>query len=762
MYNLHSLGWKSFQQLCHTVIREILGQTVESFSESHDGGRDGAFKGMWIDNGRDDLGGPLVIQCKFTGRASYSLTASGLSEEIEKARRLVDKGICKSYVLMTNARVSGAQDEKITELLNDVGVENVRIFSSCWINQQIHENKRLRMLVPRVYGLGDLSQILDERAYEQAQSILDSMRDDLARVVVTDAYRKSAAAIEEHGFVLLIGEPASGKTTIASLLSMAAIDQWKASVLKLDHPDKLTERWNPNERSQFFWLDDAFGVLQYEESRVRSWNYVLPNIQTILHRGGKMVMTSRDYIYRRARNSLKESAFPLFNESQVVIDVRDLSIPEREQILYNHVKLGNQPRSFRTRIKPHLPAVASHPRFIPEIARRLGNSFFTKDLCITAGNVKDFAERREHLLLEILKGLDEDSRAALALIYMYSGRLESPLRPQESETIALERLGSAVGGCVDALKALNGSLVRLASMDGDRVWQFSHPTVGDAYAEILAQSPEHIDILIQGTEPERLLGMITCGEVGLEKAVVVPQTLFPHIIEKLKLLRQGNSNTTETFSTSGAKNSLHSFLASRCSPRFLSLYLQHDSDLLTEVSRPGLLLYAASEVPLAMRLHELKLLPERHRRKFVNTVTDYALEGQDASALDDKNIQRMFTQDEYEVLVQRVRLEILPRLEELRSQWEDDYLSETESPEDHMGPFQDYCLSLLSQFDNDKNTSRTINDQMSLAWGWVYENEVQWPDEDLRQWGQIESTDERESSRSVFEDIDADDGLEAN
>ena len=231
-------------------------------------------------------------------------------------------------------------------------------------------------------------------------------------MVITDAYRKSVDAIDNHSFVLLIGEPASGKTTIASLLSMAAIDQWDASILKLDHPDKITEHWNPDECSQFFWLDDAFGMTQYEESRVSRWNYVLPKIQAMLLSGAKIVMTSRDYIYNRARNDLKESAFPLLNESQVVIDVHELSIEEKEQILYNHVKLGNQTRSFRTRIKPHLQAVASHQRFIPEIARRLGNRFYTKDLLIDAGNVNIFVERREQLLQEILRNLDTDSRAA--------------------------------------------------------------------------------------------------------------------------------------------------------------------------------------------------------------------------------------------------------------------------------------------------------------------------------------------------------------
>src|SRR5690606_19298742 len=116
----------------------------------------------------------------------------------------------------------------IEQLFKEAGAKHVLLFGSTWITQQIRENKRLRMLVPRLYGLGDLSQILDERAYAQARAVLESLREDLARVVVTDAYRKAVSALDSHGFVLLIGEPAAGKTTIASLLAMAAVDQWNS------------------------------------------------------------------------------------------------------------------------------------------------------------------------------------------------------------------------------------------------------------------------------------------------------------------------------------------------------------------------------------------------------------------------------------------------------------------------------------------------------------------------------------------------------
>lgn len=46
-YDLHLLGWHSFQQLCMAVASTVLGQTVETFLEGNDGGRDGGFKGTW-------------------------------------------------------------------------------------------------------------------------------------------------------------------------------------------------------------------------------------------------------------------------------------------------------------------------------------------------------------------------------------------------------------------------------------------------------------------------------------------------------------------------------------------------------------------------------------------------------------------------------------------------------------------------------------------------------------------------------------------
>ena len=755
MYDLHKLGWQSFQQLCQTILRDILCQTVESYLDTHDGGRDGAFAGIWRASGGEDLTGPFVVQCKFTGKADYVLRPSDLSDEVEKARRLVAQERCQSYLLMTNAGVTGTRAETISDLFKSVGVKHMGVFGSTWINQQIRESKHLRMLVPRVYGLGDLSQILDERAYLQARNILESMREDLAKVVVTDAYRRAAEALDEHGFVLLIGEPASGKTTIASLLAMAALDQWDSSILKIRKPREVSDHWNPDEPSQFFWLDDAFGMMQYDYSSVQDWNHILTDFPAMLRTGAKIVMTSRDYIYNSARQGLKESAFPLLKESQVVIDVHELSLQERQQILYNHLKLGKQPRSFRTKIKPHLDSVAGHPRFIPETARRIADPRYTRNLFITDYHVDQFVVKREELLQEVVGQLDVDSKAALGMVYMRDGHLQSPVEIRPSETQAIERLGSDLGRCIQALEVLQNSFVTLSYASSEPVWQYKHPTIGDAYAAIIRKNPEHLGIFIQGTAPERLVNQVTCGDVGITNATIVPTSLFPQVLAKLDELSRRTRDKSDWRAAYEAERALHGFLSKRCSKEFLERYLQRNPGLVDEVSEPGLMLNGNSEVDLAKCLQEHGLLPEDMRKTFVRTVGEYAIDGMDASALSDGDIRSLFTDAEYEDLVQRIRADLLPRLDDVRRDWESNLPSDY-SPEDYMGPLYDLFDALKTLFADDPVVNQTINREKSALAAWIGEHSEDDVETNPRQFGQIETPVEMVGARSIFDDLDSD------
>ena len=223
-YELHSLGWKAFQQLCVAVTSEIWGQVVQSFFNSNDGGRDGAFYGTWTPTGGESFGGSFIVQCKFFASSKKVLRLSDLKDELNKAERLAARGLADNYMLFTSARLTGSAEETIRAAFEALpGVKRFAAYGSDRISQFIRESPRLRALIPRVYGLGDLSQIMDERAYAQAREILSSLGDDLAKFVITNAYRNSAKALADHGFVILLGEPACGKSAIATGL---ALERW--------------------------------------------------------------------------------------------------------------------------------------------------------------------------------------------------------------------------------------------------------------------------------------------------------------------------------------------------------------------------------------------------------------------------------------------------------------------------------------------------------------------------------------------------------
>ena len=204
-FALHQLGWSDFQSLCHTITREILGQTVVRYLDGNDGGRDGAFSGTWTPAGGENFHGEFVIQAKHTTKPDSTLGPAAFDDELDKAERLATAGLCDVYVLMTNAGLTGSTAAKLQADLSRRDITQCLILGATWINQTITENSRLRMLVPRLYGLGDLTQILDERAYQQARAVLDSMRTDLAKLVRTTTYERTADALDGFGFVLLTG-----------------------------------------------------------------------------------------------------------------------------------------------------------------------------------------------------------------------------------------------------------------------------------------------------------------------------------------------------------------------------------------------------------------------------------------------------------------------------------------------------------------------------------------------------------------------------
>lgn len=745
-FELHSLGWKAFQQLCATIVGEVWGQPIQTFCETKDGGRDGAFRGTWRATQSDDLSGTFTVQCKFTSASDSVLKVGDLTDELAKVKRLADAGLAENYLLFSNAKLTGQNEEKIRSAVEAIqGVKRCVVYGREQITLMIRESPRLRMLVPRVYGLGDLSQILDERAYAQAAEILSSLGNDLQKFVITDAYQRSARALVEHGFVLLLGEPACGKSTIAAALALGAIDEWGCRTVKIRDVDDFITHSNPHERNQFFWVDDTFGATQLDWQETIAWNRAFPHVQAAIRRGAKVIFTSRDYIYQAAKRFLKQSALPVIQESQVVIHVENLSKDEKEQILYNHVRLGSQRSEFKRSLKPFLPDVAACRHFSPEIARRLGNREFTRNLELSSSALKDFVERPMNLLKEVIQTLDATSRSAIALVFMRDGRLSSPVTLLPEEEAAIGLMGGAIADVRPALSALDGSLLACVLHEGTYNWRFKHPTVRDAIASLVAEDRELMDIYLTGTPLRQLFREVSCGDLGIAGVkVVVPKDRFSALLTRIQSLLK---NPKEE------RNSLNIFIASRCDREFVIQVLQHNPDYATSL-RIWSYMSAVSDVDVIVRLHEYKLLTEEDRLRYVRVIRELAVETPDADFLRE-DIRTLFHGSEFQEILDDVRDNLLPNLDRVVSEWSDNH-DGSEDPESYFEPLKsaldDYRDALIDDVASISHIEHGL-DLVKAAITELQENveDTEQPDRSYRDSRLGSALD---GSRSIFDDVD--------
>lgn len=750
-FNYASLGWKAFQDLCVTVATEMFGMTVETFLPTRDGGRDGAFQGRLPVDGVKKTSS-CTIQCKFTSDSTSVLRVSDLSDELPKISRLAKKGLADTYVLMTNARVTGVVAEAVRAKVLARGSTVFLVYGPDRLDHFIRESRRLRALVPRLYGLGDLGEILDERAYSQAQAVLESMREDLDRFVLTDAYGRAVRSLSDHRFVLLLGEPAAGKSMIASALAIASVDMWDCRAVRADTAALFREHWNPEDPNQFVWVDDAFGTTQFRADFADEWNRVLPELKAALHAGTRIAMTSRSYIWRAAEAQLKVGLFPPLATHQVIVDVQALRLEERRQILYNHLKLGRQSRRFRRQVKPFLEEAASNPRFLPETARRLGDPALTVGLCVDATGMDQFFSDPSAFLQEVISGLDPDHRAAIALLFMAGGTRSSPLALTPDETALLPRLGASFGGIAAALSRLEGSLVTLvrewqgSAQHGSarQVWSFKHPTVGDAYGGMVARDPELLDIYLRGATIDRLIREVSMTPASVPgSVVVVPESHYGLLATRL----------TPYIADRRDREPLVRFLERRASDLFVDIFVDQHPEILTWLAQPYSYLDACPEIDLAGRLHQAGMLPEATRQQLVLCVTDLAVETPDQGVLA-LRVRELMTDDEHEAMLERVRDELFPLLDDIVDSWASGYRYGQEDVDGYFSPLRDAIQGFAAEFDADSSLQQLADAALERIEDETDDKRTPDPEDD-DDWRWSRDVANAPTERSLFDDVDA-------
>ncbi|CAI3947113.1 unnamed protein product [Commensalibacter communis] len=745
---LHTIGWKAFQDLCAQVCEDHLKTPVQIYREAQDGGQDAVF----INEAKD-----ATIQCKYTSDAQKHLKASDITSELDKVAELVKKGQADTYYFMTNMSIDAPIAEKIRAKLREYGVQHPYVFGREWLIQQIKLSRRLRALVPQIYGLGDLSEILDQRSLEQTQSLLLLWQPKLKCYVTTESHRKAVRALEEHKLVLLLGNPISGKSTIAAILATIASEDNKHRVVQVTSPKEFEKHWNPNDESRLFWIDDAFGSNVVRNDYIEDWIVTFDKIKAAISKGNRFILTSRTYIYEAAKRQFGYRNLPMLShhDDPAIVNIGDLTRSEKEQILYNHIRFGNQCKFWKSQVKPFLPDIVNIKEFLPGIAERLGNSAFTKNLHINKTSLVKFMEEPRQHLLETLQTLDPVLLTALLLIYVHQGKAkENQLNNDLSNTL-INQMGTTSAQIWEHIHELKGSFLQTTQENGVNIWSFTHPTISDALTDLLKQRPHMIDALLRGASLEMILSECVCEGVTtrVTNALSIPNHYNDLLIERLVTSKDENTINLALFH----------FLAYRANAIIFQSVFEQKPDILYRNPHSNV---DARLITFA-KAYRLNLLPKELRLWAIKDIQSAILDDFNLTSLiDNSETLKLFTPRELITLGFKLRSETLPNLTNIideATRYSDDdcdpddyfaeywqgieYLTETITPDNETKAILEEGSSAIDEGSNHIEQLRDEKENRDYDEDWSYPT-------NFRSVGTKNITSQDLPARSIFSDID--------
>jgi len=121
--------------------------------------------------------------------------------------------------------------------------------------------------------------------------------------------------------------------------------------------------------------------------------------------------------------------------------------------------------------------------------------------------------------------------------------------------------------------------------------------------------------------------------------------------------------------------------------------------------------------------------------------------------LNDARIRSVFTDGEFDALVEKVRADLLPKLAEVRVYAQSNHDS-SEPPDEHMQNILDTFSTLKKRFSDDEDAVKLIEREIDFANEWIAETDPPEPKVAPRVLGTVEPSEEKHGTRSIFDDID--------
>jgi len=380
-YNLEQLGWFNFEQLVRTLLRQVIGNGISTFSGSVDQGRDATFRGeaSSFPSDADRWKGSWIFQVKH--RVYSTRGANTVRKELKRTLPTEMVGIickhghaCDNYIAITNCPLTAHDKDEIKQLIK-LSVEDLTgsaVLDESDLQELLDCHPRVVSAFPQILGLSQLRELVEWGLHRRSIEYLQAAQSDIATFVATTPYLNAIDLLHKQHFCVLSGPPKMGKTCTAYALA-ASFAALSYEVYDLRNQRDFHDAYK-DDAKQLFICDDVFGDISLHTSQRDDWTRGFLRLLGSLGRDHKLVWTAREYILKEALSSsrLKEERPEIGKTDTVTVAVDYLTRLEKAMILYNHARVAN----FSTEVREYLRGkacitITDHPNYSPESIRQL-------------------------------------------------------------------------------------------------------------------------------------------------------------------------------------------------------------------------------------------------------------------------------------------------------------------------------------------------------------------------------------------------------
>lgn len=317
-----------FELLVADLLGAELKRTFETFPRGRDGGIDL----------RTRLGnGFHVVQCKHYANSSFSTLERSARREQQTLVEMKPRP--RRYTFVTSRRLSASNKTKLSKALAPFVRDERAILGGEDLAALLRRHPRVERGHVKLWlrGAGALERIVNADVLTRSAALLADIRAALPRYVQTDSFSEAHELLAEHNVVVIAGPPGVGKTTLAHLLLLDAV---QAGYTPYRIQADVAEAWRlyRDEEPQVFFFDDFLGRTALFDS-VRGDPRDLASFIRHVRRSqtSRLVLATREYVLQKAKLDIEELQWQRLEADKYALTLARYSRLDRARIFYNHV-----------------------------------------------------------------------------------------------------------------------------------------------------------------------------------------------------------------------------------------------------------------------------------------------------------------------------------------------------------------------------------------------------------------------------------------